>query len=159
MASKKCLVVYYSRTGNTRKVGAAIAEALGADVEEIVDKKDRSGALGFVTGARDAMLKALTEIGEPQNDPAAYDLVIIGTPVWAWTMCPAVRAYLVRVKDKLRGVAFFSTAGSTGLKGTFEDMAKLCGKEPAATLGIKEKELRGEEWRGKVREFAGKVGA
>ena len=33
----KQLVVYYSRTGNTKKIGQEIATALGADLDEIVD--------------------------------------------------------------------------------------------------------------------------
>ena len=35
------LVVYYSRTGNTKAIGEAIAEALNADIDEIIDLKKR----------------------------------------------------------------------------------------------------------------------
>jgi len=159
MPQSKCLVVYYSRTGNTRSVAEALAEALGAEVEEIVDKKERGGVVGFVGGGVDSMRKKEADIEEPQKNPADYELVLVGTPVWAWNMTPAVRAYLTRVRDRLPRVAFFLTTGGTGIEGTFEAMAALCGKEPAATLAFKERELKKDEWRERVREFVEKLGA
>jgi len=59
---KNILVVFYSRSGNTKKVATDIASALGADLEEIVEKKNRQGNLGWLSGGRDAMKKAQTEI-------------------------------------------------------------------------------------------------
>ena len=53
----KTLVVLYSRTGTTKKVGEEIAAALKADVEEIIDTKKRSGPIGYVQAGRDAMKK------------------------------------------------------------------------------------------------------
>ena len=41
----KKLVVYYSRTGNTKQIGEEIATALGADLDEIVDQKDVHGPI------------------------------------------------------------------------------------------------------------------
>ncbi|MEJ2126263.1 MAG: flavodoxin family protein [Candidatus Bathyarchaeota archaeon] len=35
----KALVVYYSKTGNTKYVAEKIAENLGAEISEITDKK------------------------------------------------------------------------------------------------------------------------
>jgi len=46
----KSLVVYYSRTGNARFVAETIAAEVGADVEEVLDLKKRSGPLGFLGG-------------------------------------------------------------------------------------------------------------
>ncbi|MFH2027554.1 MAG: hypothetical protein ABIJ08_00305 [Nanoarchaeota archaeon] len=88
----KTLITYYSRTGTTRKVANEIAVQLGCDTDEIIDKTKRSGPLGYITSGRDAMKKSLTEI-ETKKDPSQYDLVIIGTPIWAWTMAPAIRTY------------------------------------------------------------------
>ena len=78
----KILVTFYSRTGNTRKIGNEIAEKLKADADEVVDKKPRGGVKGYLFAGRDAMKKKLAEI-EYRKDPAEYDLVIIGIPVWA----------------------------------------------------------------------------
>lgn len=55
--SRNILVVYYSRTGATRKVAEYITKQLGADMEEIIDMKKRSGIWGFLIGGRDALRK------------------------------------------------------------------------------------------------------
>jgi flavodoxin len=39
---KKILVVYYSRTGITKKLARSIVDILSADGEEIVDTKNRA---------------------------------------------------------------------------------------------------------------------
>jgi flavodoxin len=136
MAVRKTLVVYYSRTGTTRKVAQAIADMLECDAEEVVDTKDRAGVLGFIGGGKDASLGRLTAIGPVTKDPGGYELVLIGTPVWAWTMAPAVRTYISQHRDSLPAVAFFATAGGTGMERTFRRMEELCGRKPRAVLGL-----------------------
>jgi flavodoxin len=135
--AKRALVAYYSRTGTTRKVAEAIAGMLQCDVEEVVDTKDRAGVGGFLQSGKDAMLKKLTVIREPAKSPRDYDLVIIGTPVWAWTMATPVRTYISRYADQFKAVAFFLTTGGTGIQRTLQHMEELCGKKPQAVLGLK----------------------
>lgn len=43
----KTLVVYYSRSGNTRLVAQEISSAIDSDIEEIADTKNWSGTMGF----------------------------------------------------------------------------------------------------------------
>ncbi|MFH0839199.1 MAG: hypothetical protein V1893_03330 [Candidatus Omnitrophota bacterium] len=141
----KYVVVFYSRTGVTRKVAHTIAGILKCDCEEIVDTKDRSGVIGYVKSGTDAASKKLTVIKNPQKDPGLYDLVILGTPVWAFTMTPAMRTYIIQHKEKFKLVAFFCTQGGAGGKKTFKDMEALCGKKPIGMLILKTAEvLHGE---------------
>jgi flavodoxin len=58
----KSLVLFYSRSGNTRRVAEMIARQLEADIQELVDKKGRAGMLGFLRAGRDAMKKKTTEL-------------------------------------------------------------------------------------------------
>lgn len=106
----KCLVVYYSRTGKTRFVAETIASELGADLEEIVDQKKRGGSLGWLMAGKDASRKSLTEIEATKNLPANYDLIIIGTPIWAWNPTPAVRTYIKQNSLSSKKVALFYTS-------------------------------------------------
>lgn len=137
----KCLIAFYSRTGTTRKVAHELAERLGADVEEIVDTRSRSGLLGWFSAAKDATLRRGTGIEPPQEDPADYDLVLVGTPVWAFTVSCPVRSYLQQQRERLPEVAFFLTTGCSGMAGTFDTMGEVCGKTPRATLGLRMKDV------------------
>ena len=154
MGNPAVLVAFYSRTGTTKLVAEAIAQELGADLEEIVDLKDRRGMLGFLSGGKDASLKKLTPIGPVKNQPNAYRVVAIGTPVWANNMSPAVRAYLTQCKDLLPAVAFFLTTGQSGIDKTFLQMEELCGKTPVATLALKQGDIRKGDHVNRVKSFA-----
>ncbi len=153
----KCLVVYYSRTGTTQTLADAVAEQLACPAERLVDRKGRRGILGFVGAGISAARKRGTRIEPPQNDPGDFDLVVIGTPVWAGTMSCAVRAYIVQHRGKFRSVGFFLTTGGTGIERTFAQMEALAGLAPRAVLGVRAKDLRrhgcAEETRRFVREL------
>ena len=151
----KTLVVYYSRTGTTRKVAESISKELKCDIEEVYDLKNRDGVVGYLSAGKDATLKKLTEIKDVKNDPSKYDLVIMGTPIWSWTMSSAIRTYLTVNKNNFKNVAFFCTMN--GSKGkTFEHMREICGKEPKALLGLTTKEVKGN-YLFKVKEFVDKL--
>ena len=162
----KILVVYYSRTGVTKKAGGRIAAHLGeregvqVAVEEIVEPKDRSGVLGWLGAGRDAMSKRETPIEPVQANPADFDLVVIGTPVWAWTAAAPVRTFCVQHGKQAKEVAFFCTMGGTGDKKTFEAMETLCGRAPVATLalvGRHVKKVDEDAFAAKVKTFAEEI--
>ena len=138
----KSLIVYYSRTGTTKKVADKLADKLKADKEEIIDFKNRKGAVGYIIGGKDAMTKKLTKINELKKNPENYDLLIIGTPVWAFTMAPAIRTFLIKIKDYNKKIALFFTAGSSGMKKTLTQMKELLPKSKlTATLALTTSEV------------------
>lgn len=154
----KILIVCYSRTGLTKKIATIIANKVDAQHDEVIDKKDRSGSIGFVTAGRDATLKKLTEI-EFKCDPEKYDLIIIGGPVWAWTMSSAIRTYLIKNKDilKTKKLAFFATQGSDGAEKKFLAMKEIIGVDPIARLIINAKDFRTNDYNTKVEEFTARL--
>jgi flavodoxin len=124
------LVVYYTRTGKTKFVAEAIASKLGADIEEIVDLKKREGKLGWITAGGDALRKKLAEIAPTKKVPADYDLIVIGTPIWASSPTPAIRTYISQNNLSSKKVALFYTFDS-GLKQAGEKTRELL---PSATI-------------------------
>jgi flavodoxin len=148
----KCLVVYYSRTGNTKKLANDICEKLKADSEEIIDTKKRSGPMGFMGAGRAGKAKLLTKIQSIKKDISAYDLVIVGTPIWAWNMSAPVRTFLTEHGTELKSVAFFNTnGGNPGI--TFDDMEELCKQKPVSTLEVQDKELKEGKYQNKLNKF------
>ena len=148
------LVVYYSRGGNTRKVAEDLSKELKCDIEEIQDTVNRSGPIGWLNSGRQASTKALTKLQPIKNDPSKYDLVIIGTPVWAAHVSTPVRTYISDNKDKLKKVAFLVTEGSSGDVATINDMEELSGKKAAGTLVVKVAEIKKGDYSDKVKKFA-----
>jgi flavodoxin len=133
----KALVVYYSRTGNTKKVGDELAEMLACDVEELVDMAGRAGPVGFLKSVREGSGRMMAKLEPLKHDPADYDMVIIGTPNWDANMCSPVRTYLTENRAKLRNVAFFLTQGPRGgAERAFAEMEAVANKKPKATLAI-----------------------
>lgn len=153
----KTLIVFYSRTGFTKKVCLELAVKLQAEVEEIIDTKSRKGPIGWLYAGRDASRKMSTLIAQTQKDPAQYDLVVLGTPVWAWTLTPAIRAYLEQNRAKIKKAAFLCTMGGSGDNGTFQGMEELLGQKPAATLALKTKQVAGSQYAAELDKFAEQI--
>jgi menaquinone-dependent protoporphyrinogen IX oxidase len=137
----KILVVYYSRTGFTKKLAEFIAKKINASLEEIRDTVDRSGAKGYLLAGRDATFRRLTKLEKPNYNPADFDLVVIGTPIWSWNMSAPIRTYLHEYKAQLKQAAFFCTMGDNGDERAFKEMAEIIGKKPIAVLSLKTKEV------------------
>lgn len=122
------LVVYYSWShGNTKGIAEKLASACNADLEHIetvtpypdeyqatVDQAHREIDAGFEP-----------EIEPLGHDPSSYDVVAIGTPVWWYTMAPAVKSFLSQVDLSGKTVVAFDTSG--GWPGTtLEDIEAAC---------------------------------
>ncbi len=139
--SARVLVVYYSRTGTTKRVAGAIAAAVGGDLEEISDRTKRTGLLGYLRSGYEAARRRQIPIGPAIHDPSTYDLVIVGTPIWDMSVSSPVRSYLHRHRAAFRKVAFFCTCGGRGGARAFAEMSKVCAAEPIATLVLREREV------------------
>jgi flavodoxin len=123
----KTLVVYYSLSGNTARVAREIAKRMNADVESIQDKHHGVGVFAYLKDVIDAVRGVSAKIDAPLRDPRDYSLVIVGTPVWAGHITPAVRAYLEQTVGQHEAVAFFVTSGNTGAEQVVPAM-ELAGK-------------------------------
>lgn len=137
----KILVVYYSRTGFTKKLADYIAKKIGASLEEVKDTVNRVGAKGYLLAGRDATLRRLTKLEKPNHNLADFDMVIVGTPIWSWNMSTPIRTYLYEHKNQFKQAAFFCTMGANGDEKAFKEMGEIIGKKPIATLSIKTKKV------------------
>ncbi len=91
----KTAVVFYSMHGNVRYVSEKVAKELGADLIELIPVKayPDKGAMQFIWGGSAVTFKKKPELEPYSFNASDYDLVIIGTPVWASNFTPPLRTF------------------------------------------------------------------
>ena len=121
------LIVYFSYSGNTRKIANKIREKIKCDILEIktvvpyskdydtvVNDEQNSEASNF-----------LPEIQDIKLDLSKYDKIILGTPVWWYRPVPAIRTFLTQ--NDLSGKIIKPFATNAGWLGnTFKEIKTLC---------------------------------
>jgi flavodoxin len=142
MSDKKVLVVFYSRGGNTRAVAEEFRKKFKADLEEIVDTRNRKGILGYILAGRDASQNKLTVIKPTKYNPSDYDLVIIGSPIWASRVSTPVRTYIEENKARFKKAALFCTGAGDVKDKAWQDLEALCGIKPEFILGFSRKAIK-----------------
>jgi flavodoxin len=110
--------------------------------------------LKYLTGGRQTVMKEKPSLQPFDKDPMDYDLIFIGTPVWAWNFTPAVRTFISKSDLKGKKTAVFCCHNGSAGK-TLDNMkAALTGSIAAGEmeffepLGDKSGESRrkAEEW-------------
>lgn len=107
----KVLVVYYSLEGTTKRVAGLIAEPTDADLLALRPRKEipTGGFLKYPLGGFQALTKQKPALHPLGKDPQEYDLLFIGTPVWAGYYTPALRSFFAQTDLQDRAVALFCT--------------------------------------------------
>lgn len=121
------LILYYSYGGNTRSVAERMQRALDCDICEIETEIPYGGSYDHVVDqGHDEVNRGFEpEIKALACDPADYDTVLIGTPVWWYTYAPAVKTVLSDVDWSGKAVHPFATNGGW-IGHTFEDFEASC---------------------------------
>ncbi len=117
---KKVLVVYFSATGTTKKLAEYAADAMDAEIYEIVPRQPYTSAdLDY----GDKNSRSTKEMNDPNSRPeingsvenmADYDIVFIGYPIW-WGEAPRIVSTFMESYDfSGKTVVTFSTSGGSG---------------------------------------------
>ncbi len=149
----KILVVYYSRTNTTKKVAGEIASKLNCDLEEIIDIENRKGIISFLQAAKNSVQKKITKIEQIESNMSNYDSVIIGTPIWSWSMSIAVRTFLKQHGKEIKSFSLFCTQGKSGGEKTFREIEKILNKRAIATLELRTREVAENKHHEKINNF------
>lgn len=116
----KTLIIYYSQTGSTEIISQVLAHNLNADVVKIHDMKSRSGFKSKLLAPFDAYRENKTEIEPSTIDLNDYDLIYIGTPVWASKPTPAILTIIDSIDLMGKDTILFATMSATGGNSTIE---------------------------------------
>lgn len=128
-AEKKSLVVFFSWSGNTRKVAEVIARETGASLLELKIVRPYPSGYAEVGAAakkewQENARPTLTTAVPP--DFAQYKVIFLGYPVWNHTMPMPVYTFLESNTLSGKLIAPFSTHMGDALADGPEQIARLC---------------------------------
>ncbi|MDR1195056.1 MAG: NAD(P)H-dependent oxidoreductase [Endomicrobium sp.] len=155
---KKVLVVYYSKSGNTREIAKHIQNETNADIFEI------ETVTPYPEDYNTATKQAKEEINRGYKPPIKnkvsnideYDIIFVGSPNWWSTIAPPVSTFLSEHNLSGKTVVPFCTHGGSGISKCASDTAKLAPDstvlEAAAFSGYGAKNARKEvaDWIKKI---------
>lgn len=155
----KTLVAFFSATGTTAKLAKTLAEAIDADIFEILPSLPYSKAdLNWMNKKS----RSSIEMNDPSSRPALqgtcaniadYDRIFIGFPIW-WYVAPTIINTFLETHDfSGKTIITFATSGGSKMG---ETIAKLSPSCPGARLidgrvfkrNVKAEELK--DWAGSI---------
>ncbi len=122
---QKVLIIYYSKTGNTEYIARELQKKTGADVFRIetVNTYPTEYTVMTEVAKKEKETGNLPALKKLPANLASYDLILVGSPVWWYTVSTPVMSLLEQVDFQGKKVAPFSTHGG-GLGNFFTDFKK-----------------------------------
>lgn len=118
------LIVYYSRSGSTRIVAKALAHGCGGTLRELTDASPRTSILASSLAA---LLGISARLVNPDFDVAAWNTIVIMTPIWVGHPTPAANTFLRTVNltgKKVLIVALGESGENLSTSSRLEKMAR-----------------------------------
>lgn len=125
MKDKKSLIVYFSYTGNTRQIANKIKKVTGYDVLELEPMVPYSEDYQTVVDREEEKMdrEEIILLKPIDVNLEEYDHIILGSPVWWYTVAPPVRSFLLQNDLSNKEIISFITNG--GWVGhSFEDIKR-----------------------------------
>ncbi len=126
--SENVLIVYLSRTNNTKVLAEIIHSQVGGELialelkepypenyEQIVKQVARENETGFLPTLK-------TEI----EDIAKYDVIFIGFPTWGMQLPPPIKSFLKQHDFRGKVVVPFNSNGGYGAGSSFQTVREMC---------------------------------
>lgn len=133
MMNKKVLIVYLSRTNNTRAVAQIIQKKVGGKLialelvnpypenyKRIVDQVAIENSTGFIPPLK----TKIDSIGQ-------YDFIFLGFPTWGMQLPPPVKSFLKQYNLTGKTIVPFNTNAGYGIGSTIQTVKELA---PNSTL-------------------------
>lgn len=127
--SDKILIVYLTRTQNTKAVAEMINRQVGGDLialelvqpypedyQQHVDQVVSENASAYLPPLKTKL------------DLTPYDIVFVGFPTWGMQLPPPIKSFLVEYDLSQKTIVPFNTHAGYGVGSGFRQIAKLCPK-------------------------------
>lgn len=110
------LVIYYSFSGNTKKVAQGVAKQYDADIVEVKEKKRRGNINAYLIGCPQAMFHQKIAIEPLGVDLSEYEEIIIAAPIWAGFPAPAFNSIVSQLPTGKNVSLLFTMGGKASAK-------------------------------------------
>jgi len=107
----KMLIIYYSLTGNTKYIAEKIRKKTGGDVFKIETVKTYPAEYSALTdeAKRELQTGDLPALKKNPPDMSSYDLILVGSPAWWYTVSTPVMSFLRQADFAGKKVSAFCT--------------------------------------------------
>lgn len=117
----KTLVIYYSYTGNTKRLAERLSQETQVDLYELKDRKRPGKVKVCVAGCIAALRMKHWPVAPIEADLHAYEKIIIMAPVWAGHPVPQINTVLdMLAAGTTVEVIMVSQSGSSAAKEKIE---------------------------------------
>lgn len=112
----KVCIIYHSETGNTRHVAQHLASKFDTKLVEVCEVAEHSRLTRFLVWCKMARGEELTKVEPEAIDVSGYDLLVFGSPVWAFKPTPAIHSAICVLSgcEGKRAIAFSTHGGTPG---------------------------------------------
>jgi flavodoxin len=149
MMNMKICIIYHSETGNTRHVAQHLSAACGDPrIIEVHDRAEYSRLTQFLSRCKKARGEETTPVEPLSIDVSGYDLVVLGSPVWAFKPTPVIHAAIDALKgcEDKSALGFFTHGGMPGSSDkTFRRWCKRRRMQVSGTMAIHMKDIENEK--------------
>lgn len=128
----KTLVAYFSASGVTKRLAQTLAEAVGADLHEIVPETPYTDAdLNWNNPDSRSSVEMKDKSFRPavagqMENMAEYDRIFVGFPIW-WYVAPTIiNTFLEQYDLTGKKVIPFATSGGSGMGNTNQELKDSC---------------------------------
>ena len=152
----KAIIIYYSYSGNTKKITDILADYLRTRCEiKILRLEALDESASFFKQALRALFHKKAKINSLDFDLSNYDLICLGSPIWAFAPAPAMNTYLEGCfgLEGKTAVLFVTYGSGTGLKRCLNYMQEILAKK-----GVRDfRKFSIQQFRVNNKEFVNKV--
>ncbi len=126
--SNKILIVYLSRTNNTKAIAEIIHNNIGGTLVGLELKKPYPENYKATVDqvAKENETGYLPPLKTTIENIQQYDLVFVGFPTWGMQLPPPMKSFLKQYDLSGKTVVPFNTNGGYGIGSTFDTVKELC---------------------------------
>lgn len=147
-------IIYHSETGNTRHVAQHLASVCDSQLIEVFDRSSYSALTRFLLRCKRARSEDTVPIEPSSMDASGYDLLVFGSPVWAFKPTPAIHAAILALKGCTgkKAVVYCTHGGRPGQsEETLKKWVEARGMKFCGGIEIHQKDIEDDKINGELR--------